>query len=351
MAVTVTPHDRAPNVWTRLPIALRAIVFGILIALVAANVWPLLPLNLGVPAAAITEGIFLGLYVWWAGGGGPPRSTRAERATAFRRGRLSPERWFWGVTGALFFAATMHAFIVLPFRFVPFPMAAFRHGYDFPFIPSLRLKWIAVVVSAASTGIWEETGFRGYMQRPIEQRHGAMVAIPISSLFFVVVHLTKELAAIGMAPIVFGAGCCWGLLARSSGPLIPSMIGHTAMDLGLFGYWWTGNARGFHGASDFRSGCGWAVRRCVRGFRRRAFDGARCEREIAEGRKKSRRHRDDIRGAAVRGRFVRQIAGATVAWAALDDLTPRRRRSTGWGPTRSAAGRQASVRPPHRRCE
>jgi hypothetical protein len=47
---------------------------------------------------------------------------------------------FWGVIGALFFAATIHAAIVLLFRFVPFPAAAFRRGYDLSFIPSLPMR-------------------------------------------------------------------------------------------------------------------------------------------------------------------------------------------------------------------
>jgi hypothetical protein len=40
------------------------------------------------------------------------------------------------------------------------------------------------VVSAASAGICEETGFRGYMQQQIEQRHGAPTAILVSSFCF-----------------------------------------------------------------------------------------------------------------------------------------------------------------------
>jgi membrane protease YdiL (CAAX protease family) len=229
----------------KLPISLRAIVSGLLIALVAANVWLLLLLNLGAPLAAIGEAIFLALYVWWAGGGGPPYATQVARGKAFRRGALSPRQWFWTVIAAFFFAATVHASIVLLFRFVSYPMAAFRQGYDFSFIPSLRLKWLAVVVSAISAGICEETGFRGYMQRPIEQRHGARVAILISSLFFTAVHLTKGWATAGMVPIVFGAGVLLGLLAWSSGSLIPGMIGHVLMDIGLFSYWWTGIAGDF----------------------------------------------------------------------------------------------------------
>jgi len=241
----MTSQDRAPNIWSRLPIALRAIISGLLIALVSANVWPLLLLNLGMPLAAIAEAIFLALYVWWTGGGGPPRTTQAARATAFRRGRLSPRQWGWGLVAAPSFAITIHASLVLLFRIVPFPMAAFRQGYAFSFIPSLPLRWIAVVVSAVSAGICEETGFRGYMQRPIEQRHGAPVAILISSLFFTTLHLTKGWAMAGMVPIVFGAGVLLGLLAWSSGTLVFGMIGHVVMDIGLFAYWWTGIAGTF----------------------------------------------------------------------------------------------------------
>jgi Type II CAAX prenyl endopeptidase Rce1-like len=67
----------------------------------------------------------------------------------------------------------------------------------------------------------------------------------ISSLFFTAVHLTKGWALAGMVPIVFGAGILLGLLAWSSGSLLPPMIGHVLMDIGLFAYWWTGIAGNF----------------------------------------------------------------------------------------------------------
>jgi membrane protease YdiL (CAAX protease family) len=236
----MTAQENQRSRWTRLPISLWAIITGIVIALLPASVWPLLLLSLGVPLAATIELVFLGLYVWWASGGGPPHGTRAARSYAFRSGALSPAQCFLGIITALSFAATIHAAIVLLFRFVPFPLAAFRRGYDLSFISSLPMKWVAVVVSATSAGICEETGFRGYMQQPIEQRHGAPVAILVSSFFFTLLHLTKAWAVIGMVPIVFGAGVLLGLLAWASGSLIPGMIGHVVMDIGLFAYWWTG---------------------------------------------------------------------------------------------------------------
>ena len=231
--------------WVMVPASLRAIVIGLTIALAGANVWPSLLLNLGVPLAATAEALFLALYLWWASGGGPPRTTQAVRGSAFRSTSLPPVLWAWGLIAALFFAATVHAAIILLFRLVPFPIEAFREGYDFSFIPSQGLAWLAVVVSATSAGICEETGFRGYMQRPIEQGHGAPTAVFVSSLLFMLLHLTKGWALIGMIPVVFGAGVLLGLLAWSSGSLIPGMIGHAVMDIGLFAYWWTGLAGDF----------------------------------------------------------------------------------------------------------
>jgi membrane protease YdiL (CAAX protease family) len=241
----MTTSGRGRNLWTKLPITLRAIIAGFLIAATAANVWLLLLLNLSVPLAAVVEAIFLALFLWWASGAGPPTAAQAVRTEAFRHGKLTSKQWLWGLIAAFFFAATVHASIVLLFRVVSYPAAAFRHGYDLSFIPSQPLRWFAVVVSAASAGICEEIGFRGFMQQPIEQRHGVSIAVFISSFFFMALHLTKAWASLAMVPIVFGAGVLLGLLAWSAGSLIPGIMGHFVMDVGLFAYWWTGIAGDF----------------------------------------------------------------------------------------------------------
>ena len=231
--------------WSKLPVSIRAILSGLVIALVPANVWPILLVSLSTPAAALVEVIFLGFYLYWTTGGGPPRKTRDSRQHAFRSRQLSREQWLWGIIGAIFFAVTVHASIVVLFRVVQFPLEAFRRGYDLSFIPTLPLKWLAVIVSAISAGVCEETGFRGYMQRPIEECYGAVIAIFISTVFFTVVHLNKAWSLVAMVPIVFGAGLLLGILAWSAQSLIPSMIGHVMMDIGLFAYWWTGIAGEF----------------------------------------------------------------------------------------------------------
>ena len=230
---------RGSGLWKRVPVIVRAVIVGLLIGLIAANLWPVFLIGFGMPAAAFVEIVFLTLYVWWAAGGGPPRSLKSVRSDCFRVGPLSAAQWFWGVIAAVTFAATIHAALVILFRLVPFPAESFHRGYDFSFIPSRPLQWAAVVVSALSAAVCEETGFRGYMQRPIEKRHGLLIAILVSSLFFTILHLTKDWALIGMVPIIFGAGILLGTLAWASGTLVYCILGHWIMDIGLFAYWWT----------------------------------------------------------------------------------------------------------------
>jgi membrane protease YdiL (CAAX protease family) len=229
----------AARLRSRAAVISSAILLGIVIGMTAANVWPVLLLNLGVPGGVAVEIFFLCVYVYWVSGGGPPRQWRSFRSECFRVRALAPSEWAWGLIAAISFAGTIHASIVLLFRFELYPAVAFHRGYDFSFISSRSLQWLACIFSAISAGVCEETGFRGYMQRPIERRVGPASAILISSLFFTLIHLSKSWALLGMVPIIFGAGLLLGLLARSSDSLVFCIIGHTVMDVGLFAYWWT----------------------------------------------------------------------------------------------------------------
>jgi membrane protease YdiL (CAAX protease family) len=225
----------------RIPVIIRAVVGGLIVGMIPANVWLifLIVLKLPVATAVAAELLFLALYLWWARGGGPPHRSQSVRADYFRVRSLSGRQWFWGVIAAVSFAVTVHSSIVLLFRFVPYPAAAFRQGYDLSHIPTRHLKYLVCIISALSAGVCEEVGFRGYMQRPIEKRHGAIAAILVSSTLFTLLHLTKGWALIGMVPIVFGAGLLLGTLARAAGTLWFGMLGHWIMDIGLFMFWWT----------------------------------------------------------------------------------------------------------------
>lgn len=237
----------------RIPLSARAVVGGVLVALVAANVWPLLIVAVGPPVAAAVEVLFLAAYVWWFAGFAPG-PWRRQRRELGRARALSGAEWMWGVLAAISFAATVHAAIVVLFRLTPFPAAAFHAGYDLSAIPTLPMRWLVCVVSALSAGVCEEMGFRGYLQRPLELRHGARLAIVVSALVFTLIHLNKGWALLAMTPIVFAAGLMLGTLAWASASLVFAMLGHWIMDIGLFAFWWAQIAGVFRQRPVFETG-------------------------------------------------------------------------------------------------
>lgn len=227
-------------------LVIAAVLGGLVVGMVAANVWPVLLVvgKVGVPKAALAEVLFLAVYLFvfsgWA-----PGPWRRQRLNLGRGRWPTGRQWAWGLLAAVSFAAVVHGAIVLLFRWIPFPAEAFHRGYDLSFVPTLPLRWLACIVSALSAGVCEEMGFRGYMQRPLETRFGPAPAILISAVLFMLIHLDKSWSLLAMTPIVLGAGVLLGILARTSGTLIFCMLGHWIMDIGLFAYWWTQIAGSF----------------------------------------------------------------------------------------------------------
>ncbi len=138
---------------------------------------------------------------------------------------------------ALAFAVTVEAGLLSLFRLTPFPREAFRTLQALP-DASPFVSWVAIATAALVAGVGEEIGF--HMQQPIEVRHGALLAILVSSALFTAFHLNQAWATPAMLPVIFAAGALLGVLAWASGALLPGIIGHTVMDVGNFAYWWTG---------------------------------------------------------------------------------------------------------------
>jgi membrane protease YdiL (CAAX protease family) len=235
------------RVRTAQPIQVGAILTVLLAGMLAANVWLVLISHLPAGLALTIEIVLLLAFLGWAIGKGPPTAMHDFRARIFRNVHLRARQWGWGCIAAVAFAATVNLSLALLFRLVPYPAAAFRHGYDLSFLPSYPVRWLVVVVSAASAAICEETAFRGALQKPLELRWATGFAVCISSLAFTVVHLNQAWALPAMIPIVFGAGLLLGLIAHATDSLLPGMIGHFIMDVALFAYWWTGIAGEFRG--------------------------------------------------------------------------------------------------------
>jgi membrane protease YdiL (CAAX protease family) len=226
------------RIWHRLPLLIRAIIIGFVVFEIGVVAWvlivgPLLP----APWSILVMGLLLWVYLRYFSGNWGPHSSQKNRENNFRAVKLSGSVWKWSLLATVFFVVIIQSGLVVTFRLMEFPADAFTEEYYFDTLP-IWLAWLFIIMSSLVAGICEEVGLRGYMQVPLEQCYGPTSAIMIVSLFFLVIHLHQAWAT----PILFHVitiSVLLGVLAYVSGSLIPSMIGHTVMDIFNFSYWWS----------------------------------------------------------------------------------------------------------------
>jgi membrane protease YdiL (CAAX protease family) len=223
--------------WQRVPVAIRAIATGVLVAEIGIATWMAsLILVPGIWSLVIMGGV-LGAFCAYFSGSWWPRATAESRRDRFRALKLPRAVWTWSLAAAMLFVIVSQSSIVLTFRIVEFPAELFTQGLGFDDIP-LWAAWMFIVMSALVAGICEEIGFRGYMQVPLEKRYGPGVAIAITSFMFLILHLNQAWAP-PLLLHLFAWGALFGTMAYASGSLIPSIVAHVVMDIFNFAYWWS----------------------------------------------------------------------------------------------------------------
>lgn len=239
--------------WQRLPILIRAILIGYIVFEIGVVLWVFIVVpSIPAPWSIMVMAGLLWLYwkyfhgTWW------PKSTVETRREYFREVKMPSSVWFWGMLAALFFVIIVQSGFVVTFRIIEFPAEIFKEEYKLDAWP-VWLAWLYIIMSSLVAGICEETGFRGYMQVPLEQRYGPITAISIVSGIFLVTHL-HQAWALPILAHVFVISILLGILAYASGSLIPSMIAHFIMDIFNFSYWWSDVAGTFNWKPIFRTG-------------------------------------------------------------------------------------------------
>jgi membrane protease YdiL (CAAX protease family) len=216
------------RLWLRLPILGRAALIGLGVAaagtlpwaaLVSANTRYLSTLPWAVPVMA--------LYLWsywryFARGTGWPRSTSEARRRNARANALPDEAWgaallagVLGLVGVLLLQGVLS-------RLVALPQQSDLDASRYPILTVLL--W--VVMSAVVAGVVEETSFRGYLQRPIERRHGPVVAILVAGSLFGLVHFTHPEVGVVLLPFFIAVAAVYGALAYFTDSTFPGMILH-----------------------------------------------------------------------------------------------------------------------------
>lgn len=221
------------RLWLKLPVWVRAISMGYLVMSVGGLVsFPLVMANLRVlpsvpwslPVVALT------LWVYWQylAGKGWPQSTAESRRHSLRARPMSAA--FWGralVAGGLGSVSVIALRFLLPrlFRMTPPSL-----GVDLTDTPLLTV-WGIIVTVALVAGITEEAGFRGYMQRPLEERYGLAAAIVITGFVFWFAHLSHGWLGLSHLPFHLAVSLVFGVLVARCGSIWPAIALHTAADL------------------------------------------------------------------------------------------------------------------------
>jgi membrane protease YdiL (CAAX protease family) len=221
------------SLWHRLPLIIQAVLLGIVVAAVGGAPWVLFvqvnaKFSPSVPWAAAAMAEWLYLYWRYFSGAGWPHSTAKTRQDRFRRVALPKHIWWWALLSGTLGVVSLIALELAVLRMVRLPVPAQQ---PVPHIPLYSLVPLAVL-SAFAAGIPEEVGFRGYMQVPLERRHGARFAILVVALVFTLAHLNHGLSVLLLFDFAFGV--VFGMLAWLSQSLLPAMILHCLSDVILF---------------------------------------------------------------------------------------------------------------------
>ncbi len=212
--------------WKRLPVVVRAILGGLAIVAVGVAPWSALAAaNLRVassfPWAAIVGLIYLTLLWNWLGGRGWPRSSGEDRRRYLRAHGVRGRMLAWSAISGTLFAAALVAMTVTGWMLAAVPASRldeFATLRTYPWWTTTPL----LLTSSLVAGVVEEAAFRGYMQVPLERRHGPVVAILVVAAVFALIHFPSPVA---LPAFVLGSAG-WGVLAFLSGSILPGVVLH-----------------------------------------------------------------------------------------------------------------------------
>lgn len=235
-----TISNQISLVWNRLPLILRSVFTGFIVSSIGIAIWTFMFSKIAAPWSVLPMIIALWAYLKFFSG-------------RWRSTKLSPSVWKKSIPAAILFVIIVQASFVITFRLVDFPSEKFTADYRILDNMPLWVAFTVLIMSSIVAGICEETGFRGYMQAPLEKKYGPSRAIIITSVIFMLIHLSHSWAS-PILPHIFFASVLLGILAYKTGSLIPGIIGHSILDIFDYSVWWSNITGGFHMQTIFKTG-------------------------------------------------------------------------------------------------
>ena len=225
------------RIWMKVPLVVRSILIGLCVSSLGVWTWVFLVSYVPFLVSVLLMGGFLFLYWTYFSGRWRPASTQAFRRSCMRQMTLKKHQWIWGLTAAVTIIMLLHGGFILTFRMNEFQPEIFKTAIFLNDLPAWT-AWPIIIMASSVAGICEEIGFRGFMQKPLEEKYGPIIGISITSIVFVVVHLHQAWAS-GILVGIFAVSFILGYLAYSTNSLIPGIIAHVSFDIINFSYWWS----------------------------------------------------------------------------------------------------------------
>src|SRR4030095_10653294 len=218
--------------WSKLPVILKAVVNGSMLLVAGTLPWAyLVKLNLkfypGFPWSVVPMIFYLSLFWKFARGKTWPTSTAEVRKENLRAKTLTGEVWgaalLAGILGIIslgFFQAVYNQLVRLPQQQIG-DVKNLSNGTIF----------LSLIMGSVVAGVVEESSFRGYMQQPIEKRHGPVIAILITGILFGLSHFSHPETTLALMPFYFYVAVVYGMLAYLSGSILPGIVMHIGGDV------------------------------------------------------------------------------------------------------------------------
>lgn len=221
----------------KIPLVVRSIFIGFGISSLGVGIWTIVAMTLPGPWSLFVMGAILILYWMYFRGKWKPTNTQAFRRFCTRQVKLKRSTWMLGMAVAFFIVLFLQSSFMLTFRIIEFQPEIFKTLTFINDQPALQ-SWSLIIGISMVAGICEEIGYRGYLQKPLEQKYGPVLAIAVASLVFVVIHLHQAWLGNILVP-AFIVSFMIGYLAYATNSLIPGIIGHITFDIINVSYWWS----------------------------------------------------------------------------------------------------------------
>ncbi|HXJ85791.1 MAG TPA: type II CAAX endopeptidase family protein [Candidatus Binatia bacterium] len=219
-----------------------AAFLAILILAIGQGIWGALLLsnlksNPAIPWAVPVMAVVLYLIWQYLAGKGWPRSTSQARQRLLRANRVSRATLTWAMAAGLLAIVALAGIWIVFFQLVrtsPNALADFSH---YPLLTAI----LAILMASLVSPITEEAGFRGYCQVILEGEFSGPVAVLISSILFMIAHVTHGLFWTKLL-VYFLVGLVFGTIAYLSQSTLPNIPVHIIGDLTFFLLVWPHDA-------------------------------------------------------------------------------------------------------------